>query len=215
MGYGALGGLTGSAVAIATAAAISFGKTVIEEFKLSGVEAISRIAQAIGSAAIKVAGIAINIASFTVNVAVGLTIFPLQAAGALISDIIYGPLEEGIAGMEDRVTGRLYCMLVKSFRFNTVTRWNWTPFAGETHLTEQTFNDAQAGRFGVLGHECGHGLQAWLGGPLYYITVVPLTLPSNILRYNLGINKSSIHIFEDDATSRTKILFFGKLRSGN
>jgi len=215
MGYGALGGVIGAGVAISTATVLSFGKSVIDELMPSVVESIGKLALAIGRAAIKVASIATNIAVVTAKLAVRLTIFPFQAAGALIGDIIYGPLEEGIAGMEDRVTGRLYCMLVKSFRFNTIIGYNWTPFAGETHLSAVEFSYAKAGSLGTLRHECGHGLQAWLSGPLYYITVVPLTFPSNILKHNLGIYKSPIHIFEDDATNRARILFFGQLSSGD
>ena len=109
MAYGALGGVTGAAVAISTAATLSFGKTVIDELVLPVVESIGKLAQAIGGAAIKVADIAINIVTATVDTAVALTIFPIQVAGALISDIIYGPVDQlildakkmGIAGGDD------------------------------------------------------------------------------------------------------------------
>jgi hypothetical protein len=203
----------GKAVMYAAITAVAVGVTMeyggdIIAGAASVIHGVANTAAALASIALNAGMAVINIAAVAVGIAVNIAMLPLRIAGAIIMDIIKGPVRTGTLTYEDIDTGMVGTAKVKQFRFNDLIGYDYTPSGSEIHVGKMTFDGAKRGIFGTLPHESGHLIQHHIMGLFYYVTVVPLTGLSNILRYDLGVENSPVHFFEDDATRRGRVTNF-------
>jgi hypothetical protein len=165
--------------------------------------------ETIAKTAIAALNLTVETIGFIVDVAGAMISSPLEVTGAIIGDIIYGPLDQMMIIGEDRITGQTKEITLRSFRFNEKIGYSYAVSKNEIHVGHTTFRSLR-GDYGSLkkwsaevhiAHEIGHTFQASEMGIFYGTSVVPLTFPANILT-RFGISNTPLHVFENDATYR-------------